>query len=106
MSLPILLRLDGLLDWRMIQSLVRLMPDLHKTLLIASLHPQADGTFTVQELAMASEHAPFRHKHLERTRQATQVGTQLKKQKQEKFPEKQDTKMPAVNDEDDEATFT
>ena len=88
---------DGLLDWRMIQSLVRLMPDLHKTLLLASLHPGEDGTYSVQELAMASEHAPFRHKHLERTRKATQVGEQRKKQKrpaQEK---------PADPDNDDKA---
>ena len=63
--------------------MVRLMPDLHKTLLLASLHLEADGTYSVQELAMASEHAPFRHKHLERTRKATQVGAQRKKQKQE-----------------------
>lgn len=81
---------DGLLDWRMIQSLVRLMPDLHKTLLLASLRPEADGTYSVQELAMGSEHAPFRHKHLERTRKATQVGVQRKKQKQGKD---QDTTM-------------
>ena len=73
--------LDGLLDWRMIQSLVRLMPDLHKTLLLASLHPQEDGTHVVEELAMTSEHAPFRHKHAERKEKATQVGAQRKKSK-------------------------
>lgn len=67
----------------MIQSLVRLMPDLHKTLLLASLHLQPDGTYTVEELAMTSEHAPFRHKHVERTQKATRVGAQRKRQRDE-----------------------
>lgn len=41
------------------QTLVRSMPDLHKTLILAYMRP---GSNEVQELAMATEHAPFRHK--------------------------------------------
>ena len=74
----------------MIQSLVRLMPDLHKTLLLASLVKESDGTYTVKELAMTTEHAPFRHKHAERLRQATQVGTQRKRQYPSDSPNNKD----------------
>lgn len=63
----------------MIQSLVRLMPDLHKTLLIATL--KHDGT--VQELAITSEHGQFRQKHAERIKRATQVGSQRKRNRQD-----------------------
>ena len=68
----------------MIQSLVRMMPDLHKTLLLASLQTNADdGSPSVQEIALTSEHAQFRQKHVERVRQATQVGTQRKRKREE-----------------------
>ena len=59
------------------QSLVRSMPDLHKTLILAQVRPilgTADE-FVVEELAMATEHAPFRHKK----REVIVVGGQQKK---------------------------
>lgn len=66
---------DGLLDWKAIQTLVRSMPDLHKTLILASVVGEyKDGTATVNELAMATEHAPFRHRP-----KAREVGGQRKK---------------------------
>lgn len=50
------------------QSLVRSMPDLHKTLILAQLVRSADDDtqqYVVEELALATEHAPFRHKKKE-----------------------------------------
>jgi hypothetical protein len=53
------------------------MPDLHKTLILAQVRPKEnDATqFVVEELAMATEHAPFRHKK----REVVAVGSQQKK---------------------------
>eukprot|EP00934_Nitzschia_sp_Nitz4_P008019 Nitzschia sp. Nitz4//scaffold189_size62959//59156//59602//NITZ4_006318-RA/size62959-snap-gene-0.5-mRNA-1//1//CDS//3329539926//8009//frame0 len=76
------MRDEGLLEWREIQTLVRSMPDLHKTLILANVVgdlPENDDDeteFTVQELAVATEHAPFRHKQ-----KLGLPGTQRKKQK-------------------------
>ena len=68
---------DGLLDWRSIQTLVRSMPDLHKTLIIVYISGDwKDGDATIHELAMTTEHAPFRHRH-----KIKEVGGQKKKQK-------------------------
>ena len=86
------------------QSLVRSMPDLHKTLILAQVVPKVDNngdagdagasveratnstddnnqdvdddSWDVQELAIATEHAPFRHK------KTVEVGGQRKRQKQ------------------------
>ena len=101
---------DGTLDWKLLQSLVRSMPDLHKTLILAQVIPrrhdhttddgvgddamQEEDTVTkrdndsynhqhqnttimwdVQEIAIATEHAPFRHK------KTVEVGGQRKKQR-------------------------
>lgn len=44
------------------QALVRSMPDLHKTLILANVRETDEGGFSVDEMAMATEHAPFRHK--------------------------------------------
>ncbi|GAX22059.1 hypothetical protein FisN_6Hh306 [Fistulifera solaris] len=70
---------DGYLDWRQMQSLVRSMPDLHKTLILAQVRPKENDVtqFVVEELAMATEHAPFRHKK----RDVVVVGSQQKKLK-------------------------
>ncbi|KAL7459373.1 hypothetical protein ACHAWC_011826 [Mediolabrus comicus] len=71
---------DGKLDWRTIQTLVRSMPDLHKTLIIAHVKEVAtiaidpSRRYYVEELAMTTEHAPFRHKNVSKG-----VGMQLKK---------------------------
>jgi hypothetical protein len=61
------------------QSLVRSMPDLHKTLILANVRAVRDDhghdqQYTVDELAIATEHAPFRHK-----KALVQVGGQRKK---------------------------
>lgn len=63
------------------------MPGLHKTLIVACVKRVADSTeiptdqkecdidysrYKVKELAIASEHAPFRHKNVKG------VGTQVK----------------------------
>lgn len=81
------------------QTLVRSMPGLHKTLIIANVRPLASlesdksctnnhensesdeseesyidfSKYTVDELAIASEHAPFRHKNVPKG-----VGQQIK----------------------------
>mmetsp|Transcript_675 Transcript_675/g.1073 ORF Transcript_675/g.1073 Transcript_675/m.1073 type:complete len:157 (+) Transcript_675:525-995(+) len=70
---------DHPLDWRRMQTLVRSMPDLHKTLILAHVKKHLNSSngetdFVVEELALASEHAPFRHKRV-----VKQVGAQLKK---------------------------
>jgi hypothetical protein len=54
------------------------MPDLHKTLIVASLRRTSTDQYEVDELAMATEHAPFRHK-----KAAVDVGGQRKKAKVE-----------------------
>mmetsp|Transcript_37389 Transcript_37389/g.44607 ORF Transcript_37389/g.44607 Transcript_37389/m.44607 type:complete len:151 (+) Transcript_37389:60-512(+) len=76
---------EGRVDWRTMQTLVRSMPDLHKTLIIAYVVEILDnnsvGSFTevphndtdevkpftrkynVEEIAIATEHAPFRHRN-------------------------------------------
>ena len=79
----------------MMQSLVRSMPDLHKTLILAKptimvvVCEDEDGggggdknqkqvVMDMQELAFATEHAPFRHR-----KGRAQVGSQRKKIKVE-----------------------
>jgi hypothetical protein len=64
---------DERLDWRIMQALVRSMPDLHKTLILANVRENDEG-FSVDEMAMATEHAPFRHKNTVKG-----VGSQSKK---------------------------
>ncbi|KAL9190439.1 hypothetical protein ACHAXT_007650 [Thalassiosira profunda] len=77
----------GRLDWRTLQTLARSMPDWHKALIVAHVRAvQYDGgkssgdggeeegaRYEVDELAIATEHAPFRHKNLPRG-----VGSQVK----------------------------
>ena len=72
------LSLDGRLDWRVMQTLVRSMPDLHKTLILAHVYESESGALEVDEIAMATEHAPFRHR-----KEKKQVGGQAKRQKVE-----------------------
>ena len=55
------------------------MPDFHKTLILANVKQNGEGNFTVEELAMTTEHAPFRHKQ----KIVSQVGMQRKKAKTE-----------------------
>lgn len=74
---------DGSLDWRMIQTLTRLVVSTGKTLIVANVKEvteeitenkeEADMIVTygdpprryiVEELAIATEHAPFRHKNV------------------------------------------
>ena len=81
---------NGKLDWRMIQTLVRSMPSIKKTLIIAHVKEKKMGDdtssddtqqqlvkerYVVHELAISSEHAPFRHKNIPKG-----VGTQIKPQ--------------------------
>jgi len=88
----------GRFDWRTLQTLARSMPDLHKTLILANVRllskderaarddddggDGCDGDddyarlYAVDELAIATEHAPFRHKNTPRG-----VGTQVKRQR-------------------------
>ena len=55
------------------QSLVRSMPDIHKTLIVANIKKEDKGTYAVEELAFSTEHAPFRHH-----KRITKVGSQKK----------------------------
>ena len=74
---------DGRLDWRQMQSLVRSMPELHKTLILASVSREAGkDQFRVDELALATEHAPFRHRRV-----STEVGGQRKKARTDRIVE-------------------
>ena len=73
---------DERMDWITIQTLVRSMPDLHKTLILAHITELEVGKFAVEELAIATEHAPFRHRNVAKKR--VTVGQQTKKQKVEK----------------------
>lgn len=60
------------------QTLTRSMPDLHKTLVLASITQDEHGEYRVEEMAIATEHAPFRHKKQQAT---PNVGSQVKKPK-------------------------
>jgi len=59
---------DEMIDFREMQSLVRSMPDLHKTLVLANVKTSngtdfdSNGTHQVDELVVTTEHAPFRHR--------------------------------------------
>lgn len=55
------------------------MPDFHKTLVLANVRQITEGKYCVDELAMATEHAPFRHKQ----KAIGEVGLQRKKPKTE-----------------------
>ena len=57
------------------QTLVRSMPDLHKTLVLANVKADDGGNPCVQELAITTEHAPFRHRP-----KSVEVGGQRKPQ--------------------------
>jgi hypothetical protein len=80
---------DRPIDWRSIQTLVRSMPDLHKTLILVNVKRRDDpdgdgdvgssGCYDIKELAIGTEHAPFRHKHINRIRNKKSVGAQLKR---------------------------
>ena len=112
---------DGRLNWMTIQILVRSMPELHKTLIIANVKqcpPDQPGAivyvhgtsndiivssgvgeeedmigsfsqtkqektkvsyYIVEEIAIATEHAPFKHKNV-----TNKVGGQLKKKQKSK----------------------
>ena len=72
---------DGTLDMRTLQTLVRSMPDLHKSLIVASVAPNSTSVtdtssspkyYEVEELTILSSHAPFRRKHVK------DVGQQIK----------------------------
>lgn len=60
------------------------MPDLHKTLILACVEGDyKSGSAIIHELAMATEHAPFRHRQ-----KLIEVGAQRKKLKTEgSFPD-------------------
>lgn len=69
------LSIDERIDWMTMQTLVRSMPDLHKTLILVNVKaicaPSnkiscADevSNYKVEEVAIASEHAPFRHREV------------------------------------------
>ena len=70
---------DERLDWRTMQILARSMPDLHKTLILVNLRDTANGNIVVDELAIATEHAPFRHKNQQAKQK--EVGLQVKKKR-------------------------
>ena len=59
------------------QTLTQSMPDFHKTLVLVNV----TGDNSIQELAMATEHAPFRHKP-----KPKEVGGQVKKKKSTQDP--------------------
>jgi hypothetical protein len=61
--------------------------DLHKTLILANVRTGDNGKFTVEELAIATEHAPFRHKNI-----ITEVGGQRKKAKLQNASTVEETK--------------
>lgn len=86
----------GYLDWRTMQTLVRSMPDLHKTLILVNVRRKMevveeqgrernnnnteddDDNYDIDEIAIATEHAPFRHR---KKVPVGVVGSQRKKKK-------------------------
>ena len=70
---------EGYVDWRCLQTLARSMADLHKTLIVCHVRQipdkQHQWTHVVEEIAVASEYAPFRYKVKK------DVGEQRKRQK-------------------------
>jgi hypothetical protein len=87
------------------QTLARSMPDFHKTLILARVRDlrQGDesasavgGRYVVDEMALATEHAPFRHKNTRK-----EVGSQRKKQKTE---EEEDESISPESDRGDGKT--
>lgn len=91
------------LDWRCLQALCRSMPDLHKTLVICRVLDQCkckhrkedtnsgnEGTlgqvcllsdcYSIEEIAVASEHAPFRYR-----KKKKDVGEQVKPRKEKRM---------------------
>lgn len=86
--------LDELLDWREIQTLTRSMPDFHKTLILVNVKGES-----IEELAMASEHAPFRHRP-----KPKEVGGQVKKTKaatNDSTSNDSDSKKPRLGEKED-----
>lgn len=86
--------LDELLDWREIQTLTRSMPDFHKTLILVNVKGDS-----IEELAMASEHAPFRHRP-----KPKEVGGQVKKTKaatNDSTSDDSDNKKPRLGEKED-----
>jgi hypothetical protein len=81
---------DGKLDWRRLQSLVRTMPNVRKTLILANL-VMRDGDWQVNEVSMTTEHAPFRHR---KNTIMTNVGTQIKRRKVDEKMKVEDTMNP------------
>jgi hypothetical protein len=73
--LPSLSPPDELIDWREMQTLVRSMPDLHKTLVLANVKGVGEDDMYVEELAITTEHAPFRHRP-----KSIEIGAQRKTQ--------------------------
>lgn len=71
---------DETIDWREMQTLVRSMPDLHKTLVLANVKGTDGDHPYVEELAITTEHAPFRHRP-----KTVEVGGQKKTQKRVKL---------------------
>lgn len=70
---------DESIDWREMQTLVRSMPDLHKTLVLANVKGIDGNNPYVEELAITTEHAPFRHRP-----KTIEVGAQKKKTQNKK----------------------
>jgi hypothetical protein len=66
-----------LIDWREIQTLTRSMPDFHKTLMVVNVKGDS-----IEEIAMATEHAPFRHRPAPKA-----IGSQVKPNKKPKLGE-------------------
>ena len=77
------------------QTLTRSMPDFHKTLVLVNVEGDS-----IQELAMATEHAPFRHRP-----QPKEVGGQVKKKKSGQTAAADSNgnnhKKPKLDDEDE-----
>ena len=63
------------------QTLARSMPDFHKTLILVDVKGTKHEGFTIEELALASEHAPFRHRP-----KTIEVGSQVKVKATNKKP--------------------
>lgn len=60
------------------------MPDLHKTLILANIRQTENEEPQVEELAIATEHAPFRHR-----KTTGGVGSQRKRPKVDDGKEKE-----------------
>lgn len=70
------------------QTLARSMPNLHKTLILANPRKVNENQYEVDEIAIATEHAPFRHKKIAAAEAFTATSKSVGEQRKRSGPER------------------